>query len=75
MAYISKKYDLVWQLSIANNYQFTSKGVCVNVATNRVIKKTVVGYTVGYNIKGRFRSLKWLKFQLVRINKLEQLPF
>lgn len=75
MVYISKKYDLVWQLSIANNYQFTSKGVCVNVATNRVIKKTVVGYTVGYNIKGRFRSLKSLRVQLVKINKLEQVPF
>jgi len=75
MAYISNKYDLVWQLSFANNYQFTSKGVCVNVATNRVIKKTVVGYTVGYNIKGRFRSLKQLRSQLVKICYDEHPPF
>jgi hypothetical protein len=75
MTCISIKYDLVWQLNSCSNYRFTANGICINVNTNRIIKKTVVGYTAGYNINGRFRSVKRLRGELVKINRLEELPF
>ena len=72
MADFIKKVDLKWQLSYAPHYQFDSNGDCYNTRSGRQIKRTVVGYTEGYCICGRFRSLVRLRECLERI---EEIPF
>lgn len=74
MRVITGEYNLVWQLSDADNYQFDKLGNCINIKTNRKLKMTVVGYTTGYCIKGKFRSLKQIKSKLVKIKK-DECPF
>jgi hypothetical protein len=69
MAVFTRNIDLVWQLDFAYNYQFDKSGKCYNIKTGREIKQTVIGYTVGYCIKGKFYSLTRLRQSLVKIEK------
>jgi hypothetical protein len=64
-----KKVNLIWMLDFAENYQFDKLGKCYNVTTGREIKQTVVGYTLGFCIKGKFYSIKRLRRSLVKIEK------
>lgn len=74
MSVITRKYNLVWQLDFAQNYQFDKNGNCFNLKSGKQIKQTVVGYTVGYCINGKFYSLNKLRQSLVKIQK-EDCPF
>jgi hypothetical protein len=74
MPVFTKEVDLVWMLDYANNYQFDIKGDCYNIQTNKQIKRTMVGYTEGYCIKSKFKSLKFLRKHLIKIKK-EDCPF
>jgi hypothetical protein len=69
MADFINKVDLVWQLNFAPNYQFDKKGNCFNVKSGKQMKQTVIGYTVGYCINSKFKSLSSLRQSLVRIQK------
>lgn len=71
MTVFTKKVDLVWMLDYANNYQFDKDGNCYNIKTNKELKRTVIGYTEGYCIKGEFKSLKFFKKHLIKIQKEE----
>ncbi len=71
MTVITSKVDLVWQLDFANNYQFDRAGDCYNIRTGRQLKRTVVGYTVGYCICGKFMSLTKLRKSLIKIGRTE----
>lgn len=71
---ISKTYTLIWQISDAPQYQFTKDGKCFNVRTGNQIKKTLVGGSVGYCIKGKFRSSKRLRKKLIKIQDIKT-PF
>ena len=71
MTVITKEIHLIWQLDFAPNYQFDKKGNCYNVKTGREIKQTVIGYTLGYCIKGKFKSLTSLRASLVKIQKTD----
>lgn len=61
--------NLVWQLSFAYNYQFDAKGNCYNIKNGRQLKRTLIGYTEGYCINGKFKSLKILRTNLIKIEK------
>lgn len=71
MTVFTKKVDLVWQLDFADNYQFDRSGDCYNVRTGRQIKRTMVGYTVGYCICGKFMSLTKIRKSLIKIERTE----
>ena len=53
-------------------YYFTDEKKLFNYETKRYSKKVVRGYSVGYNLNGKFITLKNLKPLLVRINKLSK---
>ena len=54
------------------NYYFTDGKRLFNYETKRYSKKVVRGYSVGYNLNGKFITLKNLRPLLVRINKLSK---
>ena len=73
MTIISKSvtYRFVWQINFAPHYKVTKDGKIVNCRTMRELKRTVNGYTIGYNIKGRFYSLAQLRSMLEKIHHVE----
>jgi len=70
MLEITNKYDLKWQLDFAPNYKFSSCGKCFNVLRGKEIKETVIGYTVGFCINGKFKSKLFLRKHLVKIKNI-----
>ena len=54
------------------NYYFTTNKKLFNFNTKRFSKKVVRGYSVGYNINGKFITLKNLRPLLIKVNKLSQ---
>jgi hypothetical protein len=71
---ISVTYTLKYELSFAPNYKWTECGKCFNTRTGRQVKQTLVGGSIGYCINSKFKSLKFLRENLVKI-KHELLPF
>ena len=71
---ISVNYILIYELSFAQNYQWTKDGKCFNIKTGRQIKQVLNSGCIGYCIKGRFYSLKFLRPQLQKIRE-QELPF
>jgi hypothetical protein len=74
MPVFTKIFNLVWELDYAPNYQFDKKGNCFNIKTGRQIKQTMIGYTIGYCIQGKFKSTKQLRKHLVKIKNIKT-PF
>lgn len=74
MITISNTYNLIWQLNFANEYQFTKCGKCINTKRGKEVKRVLVGYSVGYCIKGKFYTLNKLRNNLEKIQK-ESCPF
>lgn len=66
---ISKNYDLVWQHSEYQEYQWTQDGTCVNVKRGKIIKCAVVGSTQGYCLRGRFFSKSQIRKKLLKLQK------
>lgn len=52
--YKTKCYSLKWQLKSNNSYKISECRTVINTHTARVIKETVVGYTVGFWIGKKF---------------------
>jgi hypothetical protein len=71
---LSVVYNYKWELDFAPEYKFTIEKSCINIKTGRRIKKTMIGYTVGYYIRGKFYSLTALRKHLVKEEKYK-LPF
>lgn len=67
----SVTYNFVWQIKKAEHYKVTKDGKIVNCHTMRDLKRTVNGYTIGYNIHGKFHSLSKLRTMLDKINTVE----
>ena len=74
MSTISITYTLEFQLDFAENYQWTKDGKCFNSKTNRQIKQCYNSGCVGYNIRGRFYSLKYLRTRMQKIENIKP-PF
>jgi hypothetical protein len=64
MTTISTTYDLKWHYKPSTNYKFTEKGVCINTLRNKVVKRVLVGYTEGFCLNGKFKSLKVIRKEL-----------
>lgn len=67
MNLISITYTLKFELSFANNYKWTSCGKCFNSKSGRQIKQVYNNGCIGYSINGKFKSLKYLRTKLVKI--------
>lgn len=75
MITISVSYTCKYRLKCDNNYVFTLCGKCYNMKTERLIKQVYNSGCIGYTIKGRFKSLKYLRTQFEEIPKNEYYPF
>ncbi len=68
--YDSKKRRLVpikWQIVGIENYCFAKNNKCYNRTTGFEVNQVVKGgYTLGYNLGGKFYSLKKLKLLLIK---------
>lgn len=64
--------DLVWSIKGYSNYAFGSNKQLYNIVTGRKIKHTVIDYTSGYYLCGKFTSDKKIKSLLTRI---DHVPF
>ena len=69
---ITITYTLYWQLKSYPEYQFTKCKKCFNIKTGKQIKQVSQNGCIGYNIKGKFKSLFYLRSQ---IQKIEDSPF
>jgi hypothetical protein len=54
------------------NYYFTTDKRLFNYKTKRFSKKVVRGYSTGFNINGKFITIKNLRPLLIKINKLSK---
>ena len=80
---INIKNLVTHQLSFAPNYKFQITNEinvfveckCFNSKTNREIKQVYNNGSIGFNICGKFYSLKKLKAYLEKIPTNERLPF
>ncbi len=66
MICITSTYNSKWQIKGMPEYQFAKKKL-FNAKRNREVKKVLKGYTVGYNLRGKFYSLNAIKKMVVRI--------
>ena len=73
MTTISKSvtYSFFWQVKSLPHYKVTKDGKIVNCRTMTELKRTVNGYTIGYNIQGKFHSLSKLRNMLEKIQVVE----
>ena len=67
MKTLSITYTYIYCISFAPNYVFTTSKLCVNLKTNRVIKKVYNSGCLGYNIEGKFYSLTYLRKFLTKV--------
>jgi hypothetical protein len=74
MSTITVNYTCKYQLKFATNYWFTTCGLCYNTLRGKLIKQVNNSNCIGYNIKGKFYSLTYLRNQLELIPK-QKLPF
>ena len=70
----NKTYVLKWQVVFDNRYKVSDCKKLINTHTGRIIKETVVGYTVGFWIGRKFISKKKLN-DFVEIIPAYLLPF
>lgn len=68
------KYVAKWQLKNNDNYVFTKCGLCYNRKSGRLVKQVLKNCTIGYIIKGKFKSLARCREELIKIQKQEN-PF
>lgn len=69
MQTLSVTYTYNYCIGFAPNYVFTTNKLCVNIKTNRIIKKVYNSGCLGYNIQGKFYSLTFLRNHLTKIKK------
>lgn len=66
---------LKWQLRGKPQYKWSECKRLINTQTGREIKKVLNSGVVGYNVCGKFISLKKLRTETELIPKQEPLPF
>ena len=69
------KYRAKYRLKDNENYIFSTCGLCFNLKSGKLVKQITKGYTIGYLINGKFKSLEVLRQNLELIPKKEILPF
>jgi hypothetical protein len=68
MIVITVPYTLVWKLDFDDNYGWTKCGKCFNIKRQKELKQVTQGGSIGYNIRGKFYTLKKLKKHLTKWN-------
>lgn len=68
---ISSSYHVEWVIKNHPKYGITKNGIVVNLATGKILKRTLKGYTKGYYIQGNFYSLSKLRTMLEKIPDAE----
>lgn len=68
---MNNNIDFRWQLKDLPHYKITNKRDVYNCKTGRKLKRTVVGYTIGYWIAGKFYSLSRLNCSAEKIIKVD----
>lgn len=71
---ISNSYSVEWCIKNHPKYGITKNGIVVNVATGKILKRTLNGYTIGYYIQGKFHSLSKLRTMIEKI-PADECPF
>lgn len=61
------KNSLVWEYKDDVKYKFDKDGNCFNTQTQKQIKRTMVGYTEGFCLNGKFKSLSQIRAKLIKI--------
>lgn len=69
MISITVNYNCKWQVVDMPEYQFAKKKL-FNVKRGTEVKKVLKGYTVGYNLRGKFYSLARVKKMIKPIEKI-----
>lgn len=76
MTTFSVSYTTYFRLKTHNEYEFTKCSKCFNGKTGRQIKKvSTKSGCIGYNIRGKFMSLKKLRPLLEKLPINETTPF
>ena len=70
----SVTYTVLFQIDFEPNYVFNEHRECFNLKSGRRIKKVTKNGIIGYNIKGKFYSLKKLRPHLIKPLK-QNTPF
>ena len=74
MITITVRYTCKYKISFAENYKFTTCGLCYNSKSGRLIKQVLKSNCIGYIIDGKFKSLTFLRTKLEKITVIK-LPF
>ncbi len=75
MIEFSVTYKSKYRLKSNPNYVFSTCGLCFNLRSGKLVKQITKGYTIGYLIDSKFKSLLVLKKELEIIPKKEYCPF
>lgn len=69
------RYKAKYRLKDNENYIFSTCGLCFNLKSGKLVKQITKGYTIGYLINGKFKSLEVLRQNLELIPKKTNYPF
>jgi hypothetical protein len=70
MICISETYEAKWMVGVMPEYQFAKKKL-FNVKRGKEVKKVLKGYSVGYNLRGKFYTLKQIQKMIKPVEKIE----
>ena len=68
---VSTNYNIDFTIKDCINYGVTNKGIIINLKRGKILKRTVVGYSKGYYIGGKFITLTKLRTMLVKVEKVK----
>ena len=69
MISITINYECKWQVKDMPEYQFAKKKL-FNAQRGKEVKKVLKGYTVGYNLRGKFYSMKAIKKMIAQVEEI-----
>jgi hypothetical protein len=69
MISVTTNYDCKWQVKGMTEYKFAKKKL-FNCQRGKEVKKVLNGYTVGYNLRGKFYSLSRIKEMIEPVEEI-----
>jgi len=71
METLQKQYRIKWKVE---GYSISECNKIFNPKNGRELKQSMVNYSIGYYLNGKFRTLSWIKRNCQKVRK-SQLPF
>jgi len=71
MKTLQKKYRIKW---IIEGYSISECNKIFNSKNGRELKQSMVNYSIGYYLNGKFRTLSWIKKNCKKVERIK-LPF